>query len=204
MLTVMSFNSCVGPRVTRTTCVSAFPYWLSPRTMVNSYAPVCRVAVRAQQQRNVQMRTRVFKAEHDQDPRIEGCQSRPLEVGPRVELEPVLALLQLLARQVSDAALRVGDRLTDLLPIAVRLAPAQRYRKTRGCRAAHRVEDRRRDGHCRTRSSRRISAILRCSPAATRASVTGSLSMRSRSANRISSALLPAAAMRKTCPKRAS
>src|SRR3981081_4919075 len=91
-LTLRSLISCVLPsgpeRVTRTTWVSALPYWLSPRTIVKLRSSIRRVAEGAQQERHVQVTTGVFEVEHHGDLRVKGAEARPFEVGPSGEIEP--------------------------------------------------------------------------------------------------------------------
>src|SRR5438132_7117283 len=124
-LTLRSLSSWRAPDfMTRTTCVSALPYWLSPRIIGRSRPFICGVAEGAQQQRHVQVPP--FEREHDRHRRVERAKARALEVGAGVELEAVLAGLELLVGQRADPAVGVGFGLRDLLPVAVGLMAMER------------------------------------------------------------------------------
>src|SRR3989442_8714603 len=89
-LTLRSLSSWRAPDfMTRTTCVSALPYWLSPRIIGRSRPFICGVAEGAQQQRHVQVPP--FEREHDRHRRVERAKARALEVGAGVELEAGIA-----------------------------------------------------------------------------------------------------------------
>src|SRR3989454_3503790 len=145
-----------------------------------------------------------LECDDDGDRGIEGVQAGALEVRLRVELEAVLGGIERLLGQLADPPLGVGLGLRDLLPVAVGLATMQGHGKARRRDAAHRVEHMRRDAPSKSAFSRRMRAIRRCSRAASWSSVDGSLFMRRRSSDRISAALRPLAAMRKTWPNRSS
>src|SRR5207245_11092472 len=100
-----------------------------------------------------------------------------LDIWAGAGVEPVRPRLELFLRELAHAAVRISLGLTDLLPVAGGLAPVQGDRQARGRRAAHRVEDVGRDAHTFSSFSSRSRVILRCSAAATRSSVAGSLAM---------------------------
>src|SRR5947209_4334189 len=204
--TLRSFRSWRAPFppffVTRTTCVSALPYWLSPRTIVTaSRALVGGVAERAQEERHVQVPA--LERDHDRHRRIEGAEPRALEIRASVELETVFGRLEVVAGERAHAAIAIGLRVPDLLPVAVRLTPVERDGEPGRGRAPHDVQDVCRDAH-RTTWARRRWAILRSSRFASSSSVCASLPSRLRSSPRISSASRPLAEIKNTCPNRSS
>src|SRR3981081_1182914 len=91
-LTLMSLISCTEPSgppfVTRTMCVSALPYWLSPRRIViASLSFICGVAERAQQERHMEVLCGVGHCEQHRHFRVETVCALRLKVGSRIEIQ---------------------------------------------------------------------------------------------------------------------
>src|SRR5260370_31236800 len=96
-----------------------------------------------------------------------------------------------------------GHRRADHLPIGVGRATVQSDAESRGGRAPGGVEHVRRDAQ-ETSSNSRSPAIFESSRRASASSKAGSLLIRRRSSDRISSPLRPLALMRKTYPNLSS
>src|SRR5487761_1074917 len=193
------------PLVTRTRCVSALPYWLGPsRIVMGSRSFISAVAERAQQQRDVVVLAGVRDGEHHGDLRVELGDTLLLEVVGGVEFQPVLTEGDPAFGQLTDASVGARGAAADDRPPPVCPAVAQSDRHSFCGSASRGIEHVGRNAHELSMLLRRSRVILACSSAATLSSVAGSFSIRWRRAVSTSSALRPAAEIRKTWPKRSS
>src|SRR5207244_3454543 len=168
-----------------------------------SAAAIGRVAERADEQRYVIL-LGIANLEHDLDERMERRDSQGGEVRPRVEAQAVRTggRLQVAREQIRDAPVGVAPGRGQLGPTVARAA-RQRDRDAGRGPPPRDVQDVGRDAaHETTSLWSRSRVILACSSAAMRSSVVGSFVRRPRSAPSISSALLPVAEIRNTCPNR--
>src|SRR5665213_3718271 len=209
MLMVMSLTSCTEPKgppfVTRSMCVSAFPYWFSPsRIVIASRSFICGVTERAEQQRYVEVFAGIRHRENNCNLWKELGGALLLEVVSGVEIQSVLAKGDDTFGQLSDAALGVGDATADDSPAPVRSSMTEGDRHAFGGAAARCIEHVRRDAHSSSMLPRRSLVILRCSSAAALSSICASLPIRCRSATSTSAAVRPVAEIRNTWPNRAS
>src|SRR6266436_1392868 len=158
-------------------------------------AAVRRVAERADEQRHVIL-LGIANLEYDLDERMERRDPEGREVRPRVEAQSVRTGrgLDVARQQIRDAPVGVAPAGGELGPTVARAA-GQRDRDARRGPPARDVQDVGRDAaHETTSLSSRSRVIFACSPVA----------RRPRSAPSISSAVLPVAEIRNTCPNRSS
>src|SRR5882762_7016314 len=117
----------------------------------------------------------ILEDEHHRHLRIETAGAQLNEVASGVEVKPVNADGKIALRELSNSTIAVGYRSAQNQPAPVGSPMAEGDRDSRGRPAARGVEHMCRDGHPLSIHPRRSRMILRCSPAATLTSVSGSL-----------------------------
>src|SRR5918995_550493 len=169
----------------RSSRFSALPYRFGPRTIATLAPPIGRVAIRAQQQRQMVVASRAGEAELDGHLREQRVLTEAGEVVPGCEDEPVRTRREVVA-QVTHPSVAVADPLADHLHGAIDEA-LQADGDTHGTATAGGVQDVRRDGAQWSRSvsrsslPRRIRLIFPSSDRTTRRSSARALPSRSRS-----------------------
>src|ERR1700737_4322464 len=129
--TCHSLKSCRSAwRFTRTSRTCDLPYRLSASLTISSASPVRRVAVRAQQQRNMEVRLAAPNSKRDLHHRIQSFLLRRREVTCRIKRQPVKTFAQYpaLRQQLVTPSVLIGLRGANRHPFAGRILTFQTHR----------------------------------------------------------------------------